>query len=351
MIQYHIFLKAILDRGTYKPAAREGLAGSISLFGYQYRTPLELCFPLITTKKMYFKTVAVEMLWFLKGDSNIKYLVDNGVSIWNKDAYNYYVEKCKADNCKPISFEKFPEAVRQNKTSYIDGYKYGDCGNMYPSMLHSFNGVNQIEDLLYGLKNHPESRRHILTVIDPSKARDTALYWCTAMKQFNCRPISLRQRIGMLTNINPGMTTPGTSLAQMEMYCNKLKVPTYYLDCNLYQRSADAFLGVPYDAAHYALLTCFFAKLVNMIPGDFIHSFGDAHIYDNHLDQVNLLLSRPLRKSPKLVFGNELNMHIDGGESLEFILKHGEPDLYKQFIIQDYDPHEAIPAPLSIGKN
>lgn len=251
MKQYLDLLKEIKEKGTYKPAARGGLPGSLSLFGAQFRHDLSEGFPLLTTKKMFWKGVVVELLWFLRGDTNIKYLVDNGCNFWNEDAYNYYVKLMK---------EEYPDmphlihtldrflmyTINDNSCTNLrdKGYKYGDCGYQYGRTWRSFGPyyplyndgshkgikavVDQIASLIYGLKTNLESRRHIVTSIDPVHSDDLALFWCHAMFQMNCRPLDLSEKT-MWLDENP----------KAEEY----EIPLYYLDCHMYQRSADAFLG------------------------------------------------------------------------------------------------------------
>ncbi|CAM6002680.1 unnamed protein product, partial [Sphagnum balticum] len=211
MKQYLELLQTIKDKGTYKPAARENMPGTQSLFGYQFRHDLQDGFPLLTTKKMYWKGIVVELLWFLRGDTNIKFLVDNGVNIWNEDAYQYYLKTHKRiinslpTNdpfvllCnKPISFDEFIDYVKNKDLKDLKtfekftNYSYGDCGYQYGKVWRDWQtdtnveqNVDQIRNVLNSLKNNPESRRHIITAVDPAHDTELALYWCHAMFQFN----------------------------------------------------------------------------------------------------------------------------------------------------------------------
>ena len=196
MEKYLELLKTIKEKGIYKPAAREGIPGTQSLFGYQFRHNLADGFPLLTTKKMFWKGVVIELLWFLKGDTNIKYLVDNGVNIWNEDAYNFYVKKCKEQKVEePLTYEEFMYSLSNNlgypqsrdisKIHFFipKNYTLGDCGYQYGKVWRAWDSepyvanfdmdvttgkVDQIKNLIYGLTNNPESRRHIVTAIDPA---------------------------------------------------------------------------------------------------------------------------------------------------------------------------------------
>lgn len=310
MKQYHDHLKAVIDRGTRKSAAREGMPGSLSLFGYQNRYQLSEGFPILTTKKINFNNIVTELLWFLKGDTNIKYLVDNGCNIWNEDAYNYYKKKAFV---KDVCFEDFIEMIKSNDLRGIkdpNGYEIGDCGKQYGWLWRKWQGVtdpleegesveydlnesfeiahtiDQIKDIIEGLKSNPMGRRHIISAWNPATLDDMALNACHAFVQFNCREIDLHDLTLFIDEGHPEFKDPyGVT-------------PKYYLDCQLYQRSADMFLGVPYNIASYALLTEIIAKVCNMIPGEFIHTFGDSHIYNNHEEQVAEILSRDINKYP-----------------------------------------------------
>lgn len=368
MIQYLEMLKAIKDRGTHKPSAREGLPGSLSLFGYQNRYNLADGFPILTTKKMYWKGIVVELLWFLRGDTNIKYLVDNNVNIWNEDAYNYYY-KCGKKETVWFMPEQYGSFIKSIKDGTHDpnevlfkrtGYKFGDCGFQYGKVwrrweelylnttawegeerryvdYYKTREIDQLSRLLENLKTNPESRRHIVTAIDPVHDEDLALYWCHALFQFNCRPLSLEERAKHQDlSLMMGDKELGEKLEEYN-------TPKYYLDCQLYQRSADAFLGVPFNISSYALLIHIIAKICNMIPGEFVHTFGDVHIYDNHMKQVDEILTREPHTLPKLVMTEEtFEWHSASlGNFYEF--------MPSDFVLEDYNPQPSIEAELSTG--
>jgi thymidylate synthase len=201
-------------------------------------------------------------------------------------------------------------------------------------------GVDQIKNLIEGLRKNPESRRHIVTAWDPTHDQDLALTWCHALFQFNCRPLSSDQKVAYCekNNLNYQTTDFDTSI-----------VPKYYLDCQLYQRSADVFLGVPFNIASYALLTEILAKMCNMIPGEFVHTFGDVHIYDNHTEAVEEQLKRTPTALPKLKLSSDINW----GYVIENPV-HSIDELFKglkfeDFVLENYTPQESIKAELSTG--
>lgn len=218
MKQYLNTLKAIKENGTYKPAARSGMPGTQSLFGHQFRHNLAEGFPLLTTKKMFWKGVVVELLWFLRGDTNIKFLVDQGVNIWNEDAYQYYQKRYKAKGLPPldiIPFDNFIGRIKANglyAEDRIPNYSLGDCGHQYGKVWRNFGtdetgmqfgkGVDQIKNLIEGLRKNPESRRHIVTAWDPTHDQDLALTWCHALFQMNCRPLTFNERKSYWFNVN-----------------------------------------------------------------------------------------------------------------------------------------------------
>lgn len=366
MKQYLDLLKAIKEKGTYKSAARPGMPGTQSLFGYQFRHNLAKGFPLLTTKKVSFKNIVVELLWFLRGDTNIKYLVDNGCNIWNSDAYNYYCKKMKELDSQffeqqrwfPVSLEEFMTFVKEGEESSIPNYTFGDCGFQYGGVWRKWEiglqadpkdldtwvqNPDQIKTLIEGLLKTPESRRHIVTAIDPAHDQDLALYWCHALFQFNCRPLTLEERKSLIKGDFSRVNKEGFSDIWKSL-------PKYYLDCQLYQRSADSVLGVPYNIASYALLTHIIAKICNMIPGEFIHSFGDVHIYDNHKEAVAEQLTREPKELPKLVFQDEFHYLCEclskNKNDIEGLLAELKSEMFK---VGEYNPYPPIKAELSTG--
>lgn len=264
MKQYLDLLKYIRENGQIKED-RTGV-GTQSVFGYQMRFNLAEGFPLLTTKKIHLKSIIYELLWFLAGDTNIRYLNDHGVSIWD-------------------------EWADEN----------GDLGPVYGHQWRSWptaggGTVDQIANLVKSLKENPDSRRHIVSAWNPGEVDRMALPPCHALFQFY--------------------------------------VAGGKLSCQLYQRSADVFLGVPFNIASYALLTMMLAQVCGYEPGDFVHTFGDVHIYRNHFRQVELQLSREPRPLPKMKINPE-KMDIFGFE-------------YEDFTLEGYDPWPAIKAPVAV---
>lgn len=589
MTQYLELLKEIKKRGVIKPPARSGMPGTQSLFGHQFRHDLKEGFPLLTTKKTSIRNIVTELLWFLRGDINIKYLIDNGCNIWNEDQQNFvnrnnwteegslgyqypwlwrkwgkyernwqpkpnlnitspleipntnttskkvgqsfpsnkygdvivldYLGKnlfkvqfkntgtitnitssnlmkgeirdvyapdvmgiacCGKDNkeldqktrrklyttwsnmlsrcydknhlsyCnygakgkyvinRWLCFEFFVEDVitikgwenkisdwsnwhldkdligngfvyskencvwlhkndnlaRNERTTYYTfknektGEEYttnnvSEFGRKYKlgaqfikslgtylsrGILKSYKGwklikkedisnkgVDQIKELIKGLQTNPMSRRHIITAWNPETLKDMALNACHTLVQFNCRELTLFERYDEFTKrmgvtveefdarweVNDGTTYEGT--------LDRFKIPKYYLDCQLYQRSADSFLGVPYNIASYSLLILIIAEMVGMVPGEFIHTFGDVHIYDNHQEQVDLQLSRQPQKLPELVFSDEFMDNVSKFKNKEMAVSDFMNSLtVDMFKIEGYDPYPPIKGKLSTG--
>ena len=267
MKQYHDLLKHVLENGT--PREDRTGVGTLGVFGAQQRFDLRESFPCLTTKKLHLRSIIHELLWFLNGDTNIGYLKDNGVSIWD-------------------------EWADEN----------GDLGPVYGKQWRSWavgeNGetIDQIARVVDSIRNNPTSRRHIVSAWNPADVEDMALPPCHTMFQFYV----------------------DTSRGE--------------LSCQLYQLSADLFLGVPFNIASYALLTMMMAQVCDLKPGDFVHTFGDLHLYQNHLDQAREQLTRTPRELPEMRI-NPAVKEIDGF-------------CYDDFELVGYDPHPAIKAPIAV---
>ncbi len=274
MKAYKQLLQHILDNG-YRKEDRTG-TGTTSVFGYQMRFNLQEGFPLVTTKKIHLKSIIYELLWFLKGDTNIHYLTENGVRIWN-------------------------EWADEN----------GELGPVYGHQWRNWNseGIDQIQEIINTLKNNPDSRRMVVSAWNPSVMPDTS-------KSFS-------------ENVANGKAAlpPCHALFQFYVVDNKLS-------CQLYQRSADVFLGVPFNIASYALLTMMIAQVCELQLGDFVHTFGDVHIYNNHIEQVKLQLTREPRPLPIM----KLNPNVKDIFSFT----------YEDFILEGYDPHPVIKGVVSV---
>jgi thymidylate synthase len=301
MQQYHQLLTHILNNGTRK-ADRTG-TGTISVFGYQMRFDLAEGFPLITTKKVHLKSIIHELLWFLQGDTNIRYLVENGVNIWNEWPFQNWLNETgqtaelpKYSDAWKTKLAEFVTEIKEN-TKFAE--EWGDLGPVYGKQWRNFGGVDQIQDLLDSLQKSPDSRRLIVSAWNP-------------------QDIPVMAKSGL---------PPCHALFQFYVAEGKLS-------CQLYQRSADVFLGVPFNIASYALLTLMVAQVCGLKPGEFIHTFGDAHIYLNHLEQVALQLSREPRPLPQM----ELNPGIDNLFAFR----------YADFSLLNYDPHPAIRGEVSV---
>ena len=264
MKQYHELMKHVLEHGT-KKEDRTG-TGTLSVFGYQARYDLSEGFPLVTTKKLHTKSIIHELLWFLKGETNIKYLKENGVSIWDE---------------------------------WAD--EEGNLGPVYGSQWRSWHGANgetidQIGSVVHQIKTNPDSRRLIVSAWNVAEIEKMALPPCHAFFQFY--------------------------------------VADGKLSCQLYQRSADIFLGVPFNIASYALLTMMMAQVCGLKPGDFVHTMGDAHLYSNHIEQAKLQLSRECRKLPKMHINPKITNILDFK--------------FDDFTLEGYDPHPHIKGAVAI---
>jgi thymidylate synthase len=292
MKAYLDFLKHILEKGSLKEDRTH--TGTISTFGYQMRYDLNDGFPLLTTKKVHLKSIIHELLWFVHGDTNIRYLVLNGVKIWNEWPYDKYHKSVDFQN------ETMDEFIEKIKTDEAFALKYGDLGPVYGAQWRSFEGketnVDQLMNVISDIKNNPDSRRLIVNAWNPPLIHKMALPPCHMMFQF---------------------------------YVNDST-----LSLQFYQRSADAFIGVPFNIASYALLLLMVAKVCNLKPGELVHTVGDAHIYTNHLEQVNLQLSRTPRKLPTMkILRNTTNI-------LDFS--------FDDFVLEDYNPYPSIKGKVAV---
>lgn len=292
MKQYHQFLQHILTHGQKKEDRTN--TGTISVFGYQMRFDLSEGFPLVTTKKVHLKSIIHELIWFIRGQTNIRPLVNAGVKIWNDWPYEAYRKS------KDYQNETMDEFIERIKSDEQFALQYGQLGPVYGAQWRGFEGknstVDQLQWVIEEIKRNPSSRRLIVSSWNPPLIDQMALPPCHAFFQFYVQG-------------------------------NKLS-------CQLYQRSADAFLGVPFNIASYALLTMIIADLTNLEVGEFVHTFGDAHIYLNHLDQVALQLSREVRPLPKMIIKQ----------------KHTSIEDYQieDFELVDYHPHGVIKGKVAV---
>jgi len=277
MKQYHDLVKHVLENGNEK-GDRTG-TGTKSVFGYQMRFDLSEGFPMLTTKKLHLKSIVYELLWFLKGDTNIQYLTENGVRIWNE---------------------------------WAD--EHGDLGPVYGHQWRNWNSdeIDQIKEVIDTLKKNPNSRRMLVSAWNPSVLPDTS-------KSFS-------------ENVANGKAALPPCHAFFQFYVASPDLSKGEtkgkLSCQLYQRSADIFLGVPFNIASYALFTMMMAQVCGYEAGEFIHTFGDAHIYSNHFEQLELQLSRDIRPLPKMKLNPDVNDIFDF--------------TFEDFILEDYNPHPHI---------
>lgn len=293
MKAYHELMQRILNEGI-KKADRTG-TGTISIFGHQMRFDLSEGFPLVTTKKVFMKGVIHELLWFLKGETNIRYLVQNNVHIWDNWPYDTF-KRSYAFNGEDKS--TFAQRIADDAEFAA---LWGELGPVYGFQWRSWpapdgGSVDQISSLIQTIRNHPDSRRLLVSAWNVPFVDQMALPPCHTFFQFY--------------------------------------VADGRLSCQLYQRSADVFLGVPFNIASYALLTMMIAQVCDLKPGDFVHTFGDAHLYLNHLDQVKLQLSRDFRPLPSM----EINPVVH--DIFQF--------QYDDFSLKNYHPHDAISAPVAV---
>lgn len=302
---YLKLLKDVLDNGLYKDDRTK--TGTKSVFGRQIRFDLTQGFPLLTTKKVFLKGVIHELLWFMQGSSNIKYLVDNGVHIWDEWPYKHYRESAEYKK-NPLTQEEF---ITQIKNSESFAHKWGDLGPVYGVQWRHWKNqdgteVDQISKLIQNIeaikkeKNHSSLRRLIVTAWNPSEIDDI---------------------------VKQGGLPPCHSLFQFYVANGKLS-------CQLYMRSNDLFLGAPFNIASYSLLTMMIAQVTGLGLGEYIHTIGDAHIYSNHIEQVKEQLSRDPRPLPTI----KLNPEVKNINDFKF----------EDFTLEGYDPYPAIKAPVAV---
>ena len=288
MKQYLDLCRKILDEGI-KKEDRTG-TGTISYFGYQMRFDLSEGFPLLTTKRVHLKSIIHELLWFIKGDTNIKYLVDNDVRIWNDWPYAAYE---KSEEFQGETIEEFAQKVKESDEF---AEKWGKLGPVYGKQWRDFFGVDQLEWLINEIKTNPDSRRLIISAWNPAQISQMALPPCHCFMQFY--------------------------------------VVDGKLSCQLYQRSADVFLGVPFNIASYSLFTMMIAQVCGLKPGTFVHTLGDAHIYNNLLEQVNKQLTREPRELPTMKINPEIKSICDFK--------------YEDFELENYNPHKGIKGKVAV---
>ena len=274
-------------------------------------------------------------------------MIHTGCNIWNEDAYNYYKKLCKRRDSPVLKFDRFLDQIKGYTETNVSDYSFGDCGHQYGELWRMWGStrVDQIKSLIKGLINSPESRRHIITAWNPSTLDQMALHACHCLVQFNCRPLTQDQRIDTLDPIEREQVLD-SKMSQAEALLDELGAPRYTIDCQLYQRSADMVLGVPYNISSYSLLTEIVAGVCNMVPGRFIHTFGDSHIYENHLGQVREILSRNPSKYDLPALKIKASFLKASRQAEDLVMKNVTN---KDFILENYESYPPIKAKLSTG--
>ena len=354
--QYLKLLSDILENGSYK-LTRSGAV--LSLFDRNLSFNMSESFPLLTTKKVYTRAVIHELLWFLKGETNIKYLLENNVHIWDGDAYRFYKQLVNESNeaklVKGIKYsdeiyseDRFKELVLKESVIYlykltkgnnieIFPYKFGDLGDIYGKQWRKYgiSGKDQIKEIIETLKKNPNDRRLLCVAYNPDVLDKVALPPCYILFQFYARPLSNNERLYWLQNNSNNKYDEYKTISDDKL--NELNVPKYELSLKWIQRSVDTFLGLPFNITSYSLLLAMIAQCVNMTIGTVSCSLGDCHIYEAHIEAVKEQLTRdPLKfSSPKL----KINPNVKDIDSFTI----------DDFEIKDYQSYPAIKAPLCVG--
>lgn len=361
--EYFRVVNDILTNGRVKKN-RTGI-DTIGIFGAQAKYDIDLnAFPILTTKKVHFPAILHELIWFIKGDTNIKYLVDNNVRIWNEWAYKRYTDHCKTltepdydvhiedlqNNCvREMTQDEFVNEIRENSSfsqrwgelgegTYggmwraFPYYNLVDKGPAYYYNPHIDQGLNighvdQLTKVVDKLKSNPDDRRMIVSAWHPHWVDHCALPPCHCLFHFNTEELTLEERVELYMNSLP-VEMGYTSGSVTEQDLIKKNIPTRRLNCLLYQRSCDFFLGVPFNITSYALLTAMIAHVTNMVPGTFTHTYGDAHVYSNHIEQFKIQMSREPKALPKLWINPEVKSLFDFK--------------YEDIRLENYDPHPPI---------
>jgi thymidylate synthase len=351
--QYQDLLKTILEHGIEKKD-RTG-TGTKSIFGYTIRHNMKDGFPLLTTKKMPFKTIATELIWFLRGDTNIKFLVDNGCHIWDGDAYQAYIKRYNKgeyvgktkllENSKknrtltePFTIEEFIDKI---KTDDEFAKKWGELGPIYGKQWRSWEKwyidenkryltftkkIDQIQNLINDLKTNPDSRRLMVSAWNVGELDQMVLPPCHYGFQVYTRELSLKERVDYGTKRN--MWRLGQTINYL--HCDEKNIPTRAISLMWNQRSVDTFLGLPFNIASYGLLLMMLADEVNMVPDELIGNLGDTHIYLNHIEQAKEQIGREPMELP--------TVHVRDGIFCSSV---------NDVILENYNSHPSIKAPLS----
>ena len=344
--QYQILLQSILDYGTYK-SDRTG-TGTKSIFGYTIRHRMSDGFPILTTKKVSFKNIVVELLWFLRGDTNIKYLLDNGCNIWTGDAYKSYRE-ARPNDRDAYTIEEFAEQIKTNPEFAA---RYGELGPIYGKQWRSWvsdkdmdygteTSVDQIANLINDLKTNPDSRRLMVSAWNVGELDQMVLPPCHYGFQVYTRELSKDERYKVLEDRPMGdkRTIGIGNIDPLELN----NIPTRAISLMWSQRSSDSFLGLPFNIASYALLLTILAKEVNMVPDELIGNLGDTHLYLNHIEQAKEQIEREAFDLPTLNHLKEDSFYKSLSEDQSLYSHLDNTD----FELVNYQSHPAIKAPLS----
>jgi thymidylate synthase len=355
--QYTDLLQDILDNGVTKQD-RTGI-GTLSVFGRQIRHKMSEGFPLLTTKKMPFKTITTELLWFLRGDTNIKFLVDNGCNIWNGDAYQSYLKRMEGGR-EDMIFDKetFVNEIKNNDKEHFWVKQFGELGPIYGKQWRSWeyikdggyllkNGnegkgtttksIDQIANLINDLKTSPDSRRLMVNAWNVGELDQMVLPPCHYGFQVYTRELSYKERRKLFEEKT---NRDSTYILSVRETLDKFQIPTRAISLMWNQRSVDTFLGLPFNIASYGLLLEIIAKEVNMIPDELIGNLGDVHLYSNHIEQAKEQIGREPFPLPIL--------KLSSGHNLRAALKGMDNEIeYSDFILLNYQSHPSIKAPLS----
>ena len=388
-IQYQNLLQDILDNGVVK-GDRTG-TGTVSVFGRQIRHKMSEGFPLLTTKKMAFKSIVTELLWFLRGDTNIKFLVDNGCNIWNGDAYKNYlkhfddidpIEKMSSGSIMigaskpyiPFTQEEFIDRIK-NYDNFAK--KWGDLGPIYGKQWRKWGGVDkeaffnsdnlderngdvrhgmfykesevdQIQNLINDLKTNPDSRRLMVNAWNVGEIDQMVLPPCHYGFQVYTRELSLLERYELMKKLDSWVSVHHKEPKTME-YMDSQNIPSRAISLMWNQRSVDTFLGLPFNIASYALLLEIIAKMVNMVPDELVGNLGDVHLYSNHLEQAKEQITRWPMKLPTLKMSDLVTTDVRKygtfvNANLDMFISRLEPT---DFTVENYESHPTIKAPLS----
>ena len=334
--KYQDLLQDILDNGVEKSDRTN--TGTISVFGRQIRHNMKQGFPLLTTKKMAWKSIVTELLWFLKGDTNIRYLVDNDCHIWNGDAYKRYerARTWELQDVPPMS-----EFINNIKTDDEFAKVWGELGPIYGAQWRDWNGIDQIQNLINELKTNPDSRRLMVNAWNVSELHEMTLPPCHYGFQVYTRELNIEERLDWTKINHPNVVNENgwfdlySNFEEAQLWFDRYDIgkvaPTRAISLMWNQRSVDTFLGLPFNIASYGMLLHLLAEEVGMIPGELIGNLGDVHLYSNHIEQAQEQISRePKPYLPKLKLSN-----VD--------ILNGEFD----YEILHYQSHPTIKAPLS----